>query len=113
MQKSPYHVTIRPWEPRKLPYHVTQEMLQSAFAEKKSLLLPYLYLGWRRAEIDSKREVVFCAGMGYDRAKARVNFRGNIGSDTCLMIKPQKETLSPYLSSPHTIFSATIFSILS
>lgn len=88
MKKSPYHVTIRPWEPRKLPYRVSQEMLQRMFRDKQSLLLPYLYLGWRRAEVGGNRRIVFCVGMGHDRTEARANFRGIVGSDVCLLVEP-------------------------
>lgn len=66
-------------------------MLQRVFRDKHSLLQPYLYLGWRRAEIDGHRRIVFCVGVGSERARAKANFRGVVGSDVCLVIEPQNE----------------------
>ena len=76
MSKSPYHITIRPWVPRRIPYEVTQEMLNVSFAEQKDYLLPFVYLGWRRIEENGKREIRFCLGHGKDRASARMAFKG-------------------------------------
>lgn len=91
MRNTPYHITIRPWVPRRIPYEVSQEMLNEAFAKKKSELSPFIYLGWRSLNKNGKRNVVFCVGHGESRATARSAFKDQNPGQMNFVIDPQKE----------------------
>ena len=90
MSKSPYKITIRSWVPRKLPYEISQEDLNSSIQSHQPML-PFIYAGWRSMKIDSKRMVRFCVGHGDSRVAAKNAFKGDIPNQFGFFVLPQKE----------------------
>lgn len=75
MKRKKLRVIVRPWQPRNLPYPVSQRQLKTFIQTHVHLFDEILYLGWIRRMEDGKRVVKFIVATVETRLIAKKRFK--------------------------------------
>ena len=84
MRRKKLRVIVRPWQPRNLPYPVSQTQLKAFIQTHVSLFDEIVYLGWVRRLEDGKRVVKFLVATGPTRLIAKQRFKEGSVTDAQL-----------------------------
>lgn len=68
-------VIVRPWQPRNLPFVVTQVQLKEFIQSHVTDFAAVVYLGWVRRRFQGKTETKFIVATGKDRLEAKQRFK--------------------------------------
>jgi len=82
MQRKKLRVIVRPWQPRNIPYPVSQIQLKTFIQTHVESFDEILYLGWVRRLEEGKRVVKFIVATGQTRLQAKQRFKEGTVSDT-------------------------------
>jgi len=82
MQRKKLRVIVRPWQPRNLPYPISQTRLKAFIQTHVSQFDEVVYLGWVRRLENDKRVVKFMVATGSTRLIAKQRFKEGTTSDT-------------------------------
>jgi len=94
MQRKKLRVIVRPWQPRNLPYPVSQTRLKAFIQTHVTLFDEIVYLGWVRRLVEGKRVVKFLVATGPTRLVAKQRFKeGNITDGQLWEITPSKQSV--------------------
>jgi hypothetical protein len=84
-------VIVRPWQPRRLPYSVSEETLHSFITTHRTFFDHVVYLGWVRR---NNTGIVFVVATGPDRKTAKERFKTSLQLGTeCWIIEPLENYL--------------------
>jgi hypothetical protein len=75
MHRKKLRVIVRPWQPKNLPYAVTQTHLKTFIQTHVAVFDEILYLGWARRVVDGKRVIKFFVATGPTRLVAKQRFK--------------------------------------
>ncbi len=75
MKRKRYRIIVRPWVPRKIPYEITEEVLEKKIEDMSKNLGNVIYLGWKRRSLDGKRSLQYILATGATAREARQNFK--------------------------------------
>lgn len=75
MQRNKLSIIVRPWQPRNLPYTVTQTQLKAFVQTHADSFDEVVYLGWVRRVEDGKKVVKFVVATGPTRLVAKQRFK--------------------------------------
>jgi len=75
MKRKKLRVIVRPWQPRNLPFPVSQQKLKAFIQTHVHLFDEILYLGWVRRKENGKRVVKFIVATGPNRLIAKKRFK--------------------------------------
>ncbi len=96
MQRKKLRVIVRPWQPRNLPYPVSQTQLKAFIQTHVSLFDEIVYLGWVRRLENGKRVVKFLVATGPTRLIAKQRFKeGALGEGELWEITPSTQSVPP------------------
>lgn len=74
LQKK-FRVIIRPWEPRKIPYEISQEIIDAFMNSAYQKIGKVLYLGWCKRISEKKKKIIFLGATGNTSQEARKAFK--------------------------------------
>ena len=75
MKRKKLRVIVRPWQPRNLPFPVSQQQLKTFIQTHVHLFDEILYLGWVRRKESERRVVKFIVATGPSRLIAKKRFK--------------------------------------
>lgn len=75
MQRKKLRVIVRPWQPRNLPYQISQAQLKAFIQTHVQHFEEVLYLGWVRRQKEGKRLIKFVVATGATRSIAKKRFK--------------------------------------
>ena len=75
MNRKKLRVIVRPWQPRNIPFAISQEHLKDFIQTHVLEFDEVLYLGWVRRLEDGKRVVKFLVATGPTRLVAKNRFK--------------------------------------
>ncbi len=85
---------MRPWQPRNLPYPVSQTRLKAFIQTHVTSFDEIVYLGWVRRLEEGKRVVKFLVATGPTRLIAKQRFKeGNITDGQLWEITPSTQSV--------------------
>jgi hypothetical protein len=85
---------VRPWQPRNLPYPVSQTRLKAFIQTHVTSFDEIVYLGWVRRLEEGKRVVKFLVATGPTRLIAKQRFKeGNITDGQLWEITPSTQSV--------------------
>jgi hypothetical protein len=94
MQRKKLRVIVRPWQPRNLPYPVSQTRLKFFIQTHVTSFDEIVYLGWVRRLEEGKRVVKFLVATGPSRLVAKQRFKeGNITDGQLWEITPSTQSV--------------------
>jgi hypothetical protein len=75
MKRKKLRVIARPWQPRNIPYPVSQRQLKAFVQTHVQHFDEILYLGWVRRKEQGKRVIKFIVATGPTRLIAKKRFK--------------------------------------
>lgn len=75
MQRKKLRVIVRPWQPRNVPYPISQTRLKAFIQTHVYYFDEVLYLGWVRRLEEGKRVAKFIVATGPTRLIAKQRFK--------------------------------------
>jgi len=75
MKRKKTRVIVRPWQPRNVPYQISQTWLKTFIQTHFQYFDEILYLGWVRRVEEKKRVVKFIVATGPTRLVAKQRFK--------------------------------------
>ena len=94
MHRKKLRVIVRPWQPRNLPYPVSQTRLKAFIQTHVTSFDEIVYLGWVRRLEEGKRVVKFLVATGPTRLIAKQRFKeGNITDGQLWEITPSTQSV--------------------
>jgi hypothetical protein len=101
MHRKKLRVIVRPWQPRNLPYPVSQTRLKAFIQTHVSSFDEIVYLGWVRRLENGKRVVKFLVATGPTRLIAKQHFKEGILTEGQLWeITPSTQSAHPASPDP-------------
>lgn len=92
MPRKKLRVIVRPWQPRNLPYPVSQMQLKAFIQTHVALFDEIVYLGWVRRLDGGRRVVKFLVATGPTRLVAKHRFKeGKVVSGQLWEIEPSTQ----------------------
>jgi hypothetical protein len=75
MQRKKLRVIVRPWQPRNVPYTISQTQLKAFVQIHSNEFAEVVYLGWARRVEEEKRVIKFLISTGSTRLDAKRKFK--------------------------------------
>jgi len=101
MQHKKLRVIVRPWQPRNLPYQISQNQLKTFVQTHASVFDEIVYLGWVRRIENGKRVAKFMVATGPTRIVAKQRFKvGTIEEGGLWELTPSIQSSDQVVSDP-------------
>lgn len=74
-RKQKIRVLVRPWAPRKIPYAISFQRVNTVIQEAHPHIQAILYVGWSRRVVDGKRVLQYLVATGNTSQEAKKVFK--------------------------------------
>lgn len=98
MPRKKLRVIVRPWQPRNVPYAVSQQKLKAFVQTHVQQFEEIVYLGWVRRTENSKRVAKFIVATGPTRQIAKQRFKESttFGTEVWEISNESNETIDEF-----------------